>query len=147
MVLDYAPVHWSSGLRLVALALADRVNGDTGECWPSISDIAHRSGLKERQVQAHLRTLEREGVIENLGQRRKSDGTPGSNVWQWHMWITSNPLWTTGGVGVQSTAPGGVHSTAPRFPIGVQSTAPKPLLLTTMNESLPPPRLKTVDNQ
>ena len=88
MVLDFAPQHWTTGTRLVALALADRVNGDSLECWPSLADITNRTGLKERQVQRHIRQLEDEGIITRLGQRAKKDGTPGTNVWKWHLLIT-----------------------------------------------------------
>lgn len=88
MVLDFAPKHWNAGTRLVALALADRVNGDTGECFPSVADIEARTGLCDRSVQRYLRQLEAEGVITNLGQRTKHDGTLGSNTYRWNLWIT-----------------------------------------------------------
>lgn len=88
MVLDFAPDHWTTGTRMVAIALADRVNGDTSECFPSIADISRRTGIKERQVQRHLRQLEDEGVIARLGQRKKPDGTLGSNTYRWCLWIT-----------------------------------------------------------
>lgn len=139
MVLDFAPSHWSSGLRLVALAMADRVNGDTQECWPSVADLARRTGLKPRMVQTYLRQLEFEGVVTNLGQRKNKDGTPGSNVWRWNLLITLDG-------GVQRIAGGGVQSVAPSPSVGVQRIAPEPLLLTSINEPLPRPRLKRVDN-
>lgn len=87
MVLDFAPKHWSSNTRLVALAIADRVNGDTKECFPSVADLANRTGLSERAVQRHLRQLESEGTITRLGQRKKPDGTLGSNTYRWNLWI------------------------------------------------------------
>lgn len=87
MVLDFAPEHWNTGTRMVAIALADRVNGDSLECWPSVVDISRRTGLKKRQVQNHLRQLEAEGVITNLGQRPVK-GNRGSNTYRWNLLIT-----------------------------------------------------------
>jgi len=84
-VLDLAPAHWPPGTRMVALALADRVNQDW-EAWPSLDDIATRSGLTTRMVRSHLRQLEAEGVIANTGQR--IIGTRAySNLWIW-LWRT-----------------------------------------------------------
>ena len=106
MVLDFAPPHWTTATRLVAIALADRVNGDTHECWPSIQDIARRVGIHERSVQRHIRTLETEGIITRLGQRAKKDGTPGSNVWRWNLLITIPPRGDTSATpGVTPTPP------------------------------------------
>jgi predicted transcriptional regulator len=81
MVLDFAPQHWSSGTRLVAIALADRVNQDW-QAWPSLNDIARRTGLSTRQVRTHLRTLEQEGVIVQTVQRR-ANGSRQTNLWTW----------------------------------------------------------------
>jgi DNA-binding Lrp family transcriptional regulator len=66
---------------MVALALADRVNQDW-EAWPSLEDIARRTGLSPRQVRTHLRQLETEGVIENRGQR-VINAQATSNLWIW----------------------------------------------------------------
>lgn len=80
-VLDFAPDHWNSGTRMVAIALADRVNSEW-QCWPSIADIRRRTGLSERMVQYHLRYLEEEGVI-HCGGQRYIDGHGLSNLWTW----------------------------------------------------------------
>ena len=93
-VLDFAPPHWHAGTRMVALALADRVNGDW-QAWPSIADLSRRTGLSARAVQRYLRVLEDEGVISNHGQR-VIDGNAVSNLWTW-LW---RPL-----VGVTYTTP------------------------------------------
>lgn len=85
MVLDFAPQHWTTGTRLVALALADRVNSD-GHCWPALADIARRCGMSERQVRRHIRQLEDDNTITNLGQRPGKAG-PTSNLWKWNLWI------------------------------------------------------------
>ena len=86
MVLDFAPEHWTTGTRLVAIALADRVNGD-GNCWPSLADVARRTGMSERQVRRHIRQLEADGALTNLGQRPGRQG-PTSNMWRWNLLIT-----------------------------------------------------------
>jgi DNA-binding transcriptional ArsR family regulator len=100
MVLDFAPDHWNSGTRLVALALADRVNHDW-EAWPSIQDLARRTGLKDRMVRYHLAYLEAEGVIVRE-QRYRGNGSQQANLWTW-LW---KAVWTEGR-GVHLTAPGG----------------------------------------
>lgn len=126
MILDFSRDHWDPSTRLVALALADRVNGDSLECWPSLRDVCRRTGLSERSVQRHLRILEDEGIITNLGQRISKSGTPGSNVWRWNYLI---------GGDIGGTRGGDTHGT----PRGVTPMTPKPLDLTTMNETLQTP--------
>ena len=86
MALDFAPKHWSTSTRLVAIAIADRVNSDTQDCFPSVADIARRTGLNERSVQRHLRHLEADGTITNMGQR-VVNGRPQSNVYRWNLWM------------------------------------------------------------
>lgn len=88
MCLDFRKETWTSHTQLVAIALADRVNGDTLECWPSIADIARRVNLDKRTVQRHIRTLEADGTITRLGQRLGKAGRPTSNVWRWNLLIT-----------------------------------------------------------
>ena len=96
-VLDFAPDTWGPGTRLVALALADRVNQD-GQAWPSLADIARRSGLQTRMVRRHLHLIEEDGWIRCEGQRINGGGQPVSNLWTW-------PTWTK--VGGQSSTVGG----------------------------------------
>jgi hypothetical protein len=106
-VLDFAPDHWSSGVRMVAIAMADRVNMDEGgRCWPSVADIGRRTGLDRRTVQRHLRYLEQEGWIKNHGQRPgTTGGQPVSNMWTWEAWLNRR-----GGMGA---APRGDTSVTP----------------------------------
>lgn len=81
LVLDFAPAHWNTGTRMVAIALADRVNQDW-QAWPSLADISRRTGLSTRQVRVHLRQLEAEGIIANQGQRIIGAHAY-SNLWIW----------------------------------------------------------------
>lgn len=91
MCLDFARPNWSTGTQLVAIALADRVNTDSLECWPSIADIARRTRMTERSVQRHIRDLEQDGTITRMRRTRRSDGLAGSNVWRWNLLITLPP--------------------------------------------------------
>ena len=49
LVLDFAPAHWSSSTRMVAVALGDYVNTDSSYAWPSVANLARRSGISTRQ--------------------------------------------------------------------------------------------------
>ena len=103
-VLDFAPDTWSTGTRMVALALADRVNQD-GQAWPSLADIARRSGLSTRQVRTHLRTIEADGWIRCEGQRINGGGQPVSNLWTWTRWMELGRHSTSGGGRKPTSAP------------------------------------------
>lgn len=81
LVLDFAPEDWSAGTRLVAIALADYANTDTGEAWPSVRNIGRRTGLSERQVQRHLRIIEADGWIRKGPIGRT--GRNGTTLWIW----------------------------------------------------------------
>jgi len=103
LVLDFAPAHWSSGLRLVAIALADHV-GEDYDCWPSITTLARRTGLSTRIVRTHIAELEIEGVISKETQYRDNRQT--SNLYRW-LWRVDN--WS---LGVKPTSGGRVKPTS-----------------------------------
>lgn len=94
LVLDFAPEHWSSGRRMVALAIADRV-GQDGTTWCSVADVCQRSGLHERMVRYHIKALAQEGVLMSE-PRTRDNGSQRSNLWTW--------VWTIP-MGVQPSAP------------------------------------------
>ena len=54
--------------KLVLLALADRHNGDTGRCYPSIQKIANDCGVSVSSVHRHLTKLEEMEVIRRVGR-------------------------------------------------------------------------------
>ena len=83
LVLDFAPAHWTSSTRMVAIALADYANTDTGHCWPSLANLSRRSGVSVRQVQRCLREIENDGWIERTDTHRL-----GTNLWTWRKRIT-----------------------------------------------------------
>ena len=59
--------------KLVLLSLADRV-GESFECWPSKARLIHDTSLDRKTVQAALKYLESEGLIEDTGKRRGRTG-------------------------------------------------------------------------
>lgn len=86
-VFDFAPEQWTTSERLVALVIADHVGDSTGECWPSIARISHRSGITPRQVQRIIARLEAYGVIERRSRYENNRQTTNSYVWR-DLWIT-----------------------------------------------------------
>jgi predicted Rossmann fold nucleotide-binding protein DprA/Smf involved in DNA uptake len=92
LVLDFAPAHWSPSTRMVAVALGDYVNTDSSYAWPSVANLARRSGLSTRQVQRCLRQIEKDGWIE----RQPDTHRLGTTLWIWRKRI---------GLGVTPTSP------------------------------------------
>ena len=90
LVMDFAPPHWSSGLRLVAIVLADHV-GEDYDCWPSVTTLSRRTGLSTRMVRRYINELEIEGVIGRQSQYRDNRQT--SNLYSW-LWRVDN--WSLG---------------------------------------------------
>ena len=84
MVLDFAPQHWNPSKRLVALAVADRINNEQFT-WCSYADIQARTGLSRRRVIDLMNQLVVEGIIARE-TRRRENGSQQSNLWMW--------LWT-----------------------------------------------------
>jgi len=80
-VFDFAPPHWDSATRLVALIIADHVNDSTGECHPSIGRVAYRAGLSTRQVRRIIARLEQDNVVKRLSRFENNRQT--SNLYLW----------------------------------------------------------------
>lgn len=68
--------------KLVLLALCDRANKDTGECWPGIETIAEDCSLSPRSVVTYIAGLVRNGYVEKQLLRTK-DGKRRAN----HYWV------------------------------------------------------------
>ena len=64
-------IRLSPNERLVLLALADRCNG-AGICWPGLTDLAARSGLRPRAIRAILRRLERRKLVVTHHRRGRT---------------------------------------------------------------------------
>ena len=95
MVLDFAPHTWNSSKRLVAMAVADRVNKEN-YTWCSYSDIERRTGLSRRQCVRIMNELVAEGIIARE-KRERDNGSQASNMWIW--------LWTLRLGGVTPVTP------------------------------------------
>lgn len=80
-VFDFAPPHWDTSTRLVALVIADHVDDSTGECWPSVARIAYRAGLSPRQVRRILVRLENENVIQRIIRYENNRQTSNRYLW------------------------------------------------------------------
>lgn len=57
-------LNLESSERLVLLALADRANGGTRQCWPRQRTLAAQTGLNVATVRRALKALEEHGLIE-----------------------------------------------------------------------------------
>lgn len=125
---EHAPVD--QGTLLVLIVLADSADEGTRECWPSVSRIAARARLSERQVQYCLKQLSDRGIIEI----ETGAGRSGTNLYR----LTRHEKWggaKTAGVGCNNCGGGEAHCTG-----GVQSTSPggvKPIA--------PEPSIRTIN--
>jgi hypothetical protein len=119
MVLDFAPPHWSSGTRMVAICLADYANSDSGWAWPSVRSMARRTGLSERQVQRHLRIIEADGWI------RQGAETVGKTT----LWIWERRIRLDDSRGDTHATPGVSPASPHARGAGVSPASPNPLVL------------------
>ena len=119
MVLDFAPAHWSSGTRMVAICVADYANSDTGWAWPSVRNMARRTGLSERQVQRHLRIIEADGWI-----RQGADTVGKTTLWIWERRIRLDDS-----RGDTHVTPGVTPTSPHARGTGVTPVSPNPLVL------------------
>jgi len=84
-----AGADWTSGRRLVPLALADQAN-DQGRCWPGIDRIAEKCGLARETAVRHLQTLAKDGWIV-IVKRRAAGGMFRTNHYQLTQKLLSPP--------------------------------------------------------
>jgi hypothetical protein len=68
--------------KFVLVALSERANPDTGECWPGVKTIAKAVCLSERSVITYISALVRNGFVDRQAMRGK-DGRKRTN----HYWI------------------------------------------------------------
>jgi biotin operon repressor len=67
-----------SGPLLVLLVIAYYINRITKIAWPSISTLARKAGMSERNVQRCVRALEKAGELEVI----RNQGRRGSNIYR-----------------------------------------------------------------
>jgi hypothetical protein len=72
--------------KILLLAIADYAD-DEGACWPSLATLVEKTGLSERSIRTHLRTLEHFDLLTTV-ERRRSNGSQTSNRYVLHMDMT-----------------------------------------------------------
>lgn len=65
--------------KLVLLALANRADDETGECWPGIPRVAKDASCSVRSAQIHIASLARNGFVQVERRRAPGDGRQQSN--------------------------------------------------------------------
>jgi hypothetical protein len=86
--MSFEAVAWAMKQKLpplpkfVLVALCERANPDTGECWPGIKTVAKAVCLSERSVITYISALVRNGYVMRQSMRAK-DGRKRTN----HYWI------------------------------------------------------------
>jgi hypothetical protein len=81
------------GALLVALALADKADNDTRDCWPGIDGVAKRTRLSRRQVIRCIKELTDAGILEV----QRNGSSLGTNIYHftpsatWRSAIMSPP--------------------------------------------------------
>jgi hypothetical protein len=73
---DYAPAAWSSGMRLVALMIADDANDDTRRSWISNALLCQRTGLQPTGVKTALQRLAAAGYEMRVAHGTDTLGRP-----------------------------------------------------------------------
>lgn len=89
--------------KLVLIALCERANSETGECWPGIKIVAEAAGLSERSVVTYIGALVRNGYVDRQSMRGK-DGRKRTN----HYWILFDRIaapWIGPGTQVEEIPP------------------------------------------
>jgi DNA-binding transcriptional MocR family regulator len=66
--------------KITLLMLANRVNSDTGRCFPSVKGLAADCGMSETSVKEALRSLKDAGLI--VAHERRVDGVSLSNEYE-----------------------------------------------------------------
>lgn len=70
-----------SGPKFVLVALCNRANEDTGECWPGLSTVAKNCGMGRRTVERHIQALAELGLIA-ITARATDSGGQTSNLYR-----------------------------------------------------------------
>jgi DNA-binding transcriptional regulator YhcF (GntR family) len=66
--------------KITLLMLANRVNSDTGRCFPSIKGLAADCGMSETSVKEAIRSLKEAGLIR--AHQRQVEGVSLSNEYE-----------------------------------------------------------------
>jgi len=93
--------------KFVLVALCERANPDTGECWPGIGTVADAVCLSERSVVTYIAALVRNGYVMRQAMRGK-DGRKRANHY-WIMFDRPEAVW----IGAQSAETEDGHEDEP----------------------------------
>lgn len=69
--------------KLVLMALANRADDETGDCWPGLTRVAKDASCSIRSAQIHIAALARNGFIQIERKFSSGDGRQRSN----HYWL------------------------------------------------------------
>lgn len=69
--------------KITLLMLANRVNSDTGRCFPSIQNLAQDCGMSETSVKEAIRSLKEAGIL--VAHERRIEGVSLSNEYELDM--------------------------------------------------------------
>lgn len=121
--MSHKATHWawsvsgiSSSEKLILLALADRHNADTGDCFPSLDRIADDTCTSRNTVRRAIQSLEQNKL---LSRELVSDASGRTLGYRYHL-----------GMGGITMAPRGVHHATPEG----STMAPKPVKETCKEE-------------
>lgn len=67
--------------KFVLVALCERANGKTGQCWPGIDEVAEAVCLSERSVITYIAALVRNGYVIKQAMRRKNGQKSNNHYW------------------------------------------------------------------
>ena len=84
-----------SGEKFVLVALAESHNGKTGRCFPSIKTLAEKTSIGDRQVQRHIDSLKKCGLISVTRKRTSKKWAVNSYAFHWADHTTSEQDHTT----------------------------------------------------
>jgi len=99
-----AKCPWISPAAKLIYGRLARYAGQDGNCHPAVATLAAEVGLKRRQVQTHLKALEKANLIKRIARRSKDQQLSNGYVFVWH------PLFAPR---VINPAPPGVRKPAP----------------------------------
>jgi hypothetical protein len=67
--------------KFVLVALCERANRKTGQCWPGIDDVAEDVCMSQRSVVTYIAALERNGFVTKQAMRRKNGQIRNNHYW------------------------------------------------------------------
>jgi hypothetical protein len=110
--------------KLVLLALADRHNADSNECWPSKTKLSEDTGISMATIKRSINSLIEKGLISKE-ERTSSSGRSISNVYRIHFSVVDEGKGSTLNPPGDHTEPPEGLTLSPKSVTYNQSTEPK----------------------